>query len=127
MMKSAKALEKEKLYRENELALIKDNNESEIARVKAESDQQIAYYQNLYSEAMQETKKVIEDMEAQQKNYLKLLSKHNYEAHYPKPQRLENHQQRNPKSFYIQVLGCRGAGKSTFLNRIFKTLKLRII
>ena len=47
---------------------------------------------------------------------LKIIEKRNYEAFHPVPEILKNHKLRNPKAFYIQILGCRGAGKSTFIN-----------
>ena len=58
-------------------------------------------------------------------NYLKIIERKNYEATYPKPMFLRNHQMQNPKAFYIQILGCRGVGKSTFLNRFFQFTGLR--
>ena len=36
---------------------------------------------------------------------------------------LFQHKKQFPNSFYIQVLGARGAGKSTFLNKIMKKIK----
>ena len=58
-------------------------------------------------------------------NYLKIIEKKNYEVTYPKPTFLKDHQQLNPEAFYIQILGCRGVGKSTFLNRFFQLTGLR--
>ena len=58
-------------------------------------------------------------------NYLKIIEKKNYEVTHPKPKFLRDHQMLNPKAFYIQILGCRGVGKSTFLNRFFQLSGLR--
>ena len=58
-------------------------------------------------------------------NYLKIIEKKNYEVTHPKPTFLRNHQMSNPKAFYIQILGCRGVGKSTFMNRFFQLTGLR--
>ena len=41
------------------------------------------------------------------------------------PDFLKNHKKENPQAFYIQVIGGRGAGKSTFVNKILKELKLK--
>ena len=51
---------------------------------------------------------------------MKVVEKKNYESHYPIPEALQLHYAENPKSFNIQVLGCRGAGKSTFVNKLLK-------
>ena len=48
---------------------------------------------------------------------MKIVEKKNYESHYPIPDYLKTHVKENPKSFNIQILGCRGAGKSTFVNK----------
>ena len=46
----------------------------------------------------------------------------NYKNTFPVPERLIKHKRENPQSFYIQVLGARGAGKSTFINNIMRRL-----
>ena len=46
----------------------------------------------------------------------------NYKNSFPVPEILIEHKQRHPDSFYIQVLGARGAGKSTFINNIMRRL-----
>ena len=48
---------------------------------------------------------------------MKIVEKKNYESHYPIPDQLKKHIDENKKSFNIQILGCRGAGKSTFVNK----------
>merc|ERR1711937_810201 len=47
-----------------------------------------------------------------------------YESHYPMPQSLKDHYAANPTSFNIQILGCRGAGKSTFVNKFMIKAKM---
>ena len=47
----------------------------------------------------------------------KIIEKKNYESHYPIPENLQKHMNKNEKSFNIQILGCRGAGKSSFVNK----------
>ena len=54
------------------------------------------------------------------KEMMKLVEKKNYESHYPIPDNLKNHIYANQNSFNIQILGCRGAGKSTFVNKFMK-------
>ena len=46
----------------------------------------------------------------------------NYKSSYPCPESISQHREDFPKSFYIQVLGARGAGKSTFINQILRRL-----
>ena len=87
------------------LSAIKEKNENEIQRSLDDA----------------------QELELKRQKLLKIIEKRNYEAKYPKPKFLLDHQLLNPKSFYIQVLGCRGAGKSTFLNRFFRKTNLRII
>ena len=48
---------------------------------------------------------------------MKIIEKKNYESHYPIPEKLKKHLTENENSFNIQILGCRGAGKSTFVNK----------
>ena len=45
-----------------------------------------------------------------------------YNITFPIPEFLQEHQEKNPDSFYIQIVGCRGVGKSTFINYILKEL-----
>ena len=46
----------------------------------------------------------------------------NYKNSFPVPEKLIEHKRNHPNSFYIQVLGARGAGKSTFVNNIMRRL-----
>ena len=56
---------------------------------------------------------------------MKIITKKNYEAFHPIPEKLKTHKQENPKAFYIQILGCRGAGKSTFINHCMRKLRFK--
>ena len=67
--------------------------------------------------------KIQKQMQFESKRYkkneerlMKIIAKKNYEAFHSIPEKLKNHKLENPKAFYIQILGCRGAGKSTFIN-----------
>ena len=51
-----------------------------------------------------------------------LITDNNYKNTYPIPKTLVRHKQQHPNSFYIQVLGARGAGKSTFINNLMRRL-----
>ena len=55
---------------------------------------------------------------------MRIIEKKNYESFYPMPQSLKDHYKAYPTSFNIQVLGCRGAGKSTFINKFMTKAKL---
>jgi len=50
----------------------------------------------------------------------KLMEMKNYERFVPEPAFLKQHKVDHPKSFYIQILGCRGAGKSTFVTKFLR-------
>ena len=49
----------------------------------------------------------------------------NYKNSFPVPEKLIDHKRKYPDSFYIQVLGARGAGKSTFINNIMRRLIIK--
>ena len=108
-----------------QLLQIEKNNRIEMMRVSAEAAEKFEFLKKVHKEAMEETSKQIQDLEKNQENYLKIIEKKNYESTFPKPSLLADHQNQNPKTFYIQILGCRGAGKSTFLNRFFQKTGLR--
>ena len=110
-----------------QLQVLEQNNKEELLRISADAAEQIDLIQAMHDEALERSKSQIRTLEKEQENYLKIIEKKNYESTYPKPLILENHQEANPKAFYIQILGCRGAGKSTFLNRFFYLTGLRII
>ena len=107
-------------------ALVK-NNKEELMRISADAAEQTEIIQAMHEEALERTKDQIRALEKEQENFLKIIEKKNYESTYPKPLILDNHQKANPTAFYIQILGCRGAGKSTFLNRFFHLTGLRIL
>jgi len=50
--------------------------------------------------------------------FFRQIEQRNYEAQFPEPDFLAQHKETNPDSFYIQIIGARGAGKSSFTNMI---------
>ena len=108
-----------------QLLQIEANNKEEMNRIAAEATEQVESIKKMHDEAIKETNKQIQDLEEKQENFLKIIEKKNYESTFPKPSFLIEHQVQNQKAFYIQILGCRGAGKSTFLNRFFQATGLR--
>ena len=48
--------------------------------------------------------------------FLRQIEQKNYEAQFPQPNFLLTHKQKHPDSFYIQLIGARGVGKSSFAN-----------
>ena len=66
---------------------------------------------------MDETNKAHEE---KMKKMKKVMEMRNYERHVPEPGFLKNHKMDHPKSFYIQILGARGAGKSTFVSKFLR-------
>ena len=108
-----------------QLLQIEEKNRQEMIRVSAEATEQVELLKKTHEKAIKETTQHIENLEKNQENFLKIIEKKNYESTFPKPSVLSDHQIQNPKAFYIQILGCRGAGKSTFLNRFFQKTGLR--
>ena len=104
---------------------IEKKTKNEIMRISTEAAMKAELVKVMHDEALKKTQEQIRILEEKQENYLKIIQKKNYEATYPKPLLLKNHQIENPKAFYIQILGCRGSGKSTFLNRFFQRTELR--
>ena len=115
--------EKEK-QRMEEIKALQESQINEREKLIAEQEQQKLEFMSL----MDKMKRDQEEREAEyankQRELLKLVEKKNYEAHYPIPEALKEHKLQNQKSFNIQVLGCRGAGKSTLINSIMKALNL---
>ena len=94
-------------------------NQNEIER-KQLLDEQATIEKN-YDSKMNDLQLEMEKKEQKHnekvEEMMKIIEKKNYESHYPIPEMLEKHINENEKSFNIQILGCRGAGKSTFVNK----------
>ena len=71
-------------------------NQSEIMRIAAEVERKADLVREMHDEAMKKTQEQIRILEQKQENYLKIIQKKNYEATYPKPLPLKNHQEKNP-------------------------------
>ena len=85
----------------------------EHAREKADMNKMISKIQKqMHLEAKRYKKN--------EQRLIKIIEKKNYEAFHAIPENLKNHKLQNPNSFYLQILGCRGAGKSTFINHCMK-------
>ena len=52
--------------------------------------------------------------------FYRRMERQNYAAQYPEPEYLTKHKKMHPDSFYIQIIGCRGVGKSTFTNWVLR-------
>ena len=121
-----KWLDSENKRNEQVSALDKNLKESNI-KLRTETAEELATIAAENEKALEKTESMANQLQAKQKKYLNIINKKNYEDKYPKPEFLKNHQLQNPDSFYLQVLGCRGSGKSTFINRIFRATGLREI
>ena len=118
----------------------KNKMDNELQAVQLQTMQQI---EQLTAEQQQEKEEMIQRAEAQraamqfqyetlennmrlaneenkrkQEEMLKIIEKKNYESHYPVPDFLQQHLAKHPRAFHVQILGCRGAGKSTFVNKL---------
>ena len=87
------------------------------AEEKKQFDAKVEQLETNMAERDEEHKQKMEEM-------LRIVEKKNYESHYPMPQSLKDHYAANPTSFNIQILGCRGAGKSTFVNKFMVKAKM---
>ena len=83
--------------------------------------------QDLKTNFIEKMKLKDEEYAEQINKMMKIIARKNYESHYPIPERLNNHIQGNQNSFNIQILGCRGSGKSTFVNKIMRKADLRFV
>lgn len=89
----------------------KEKIQNEFTNQKSELKNQLATMQKQMTEANERQKQ-------QQADMMKIIEKKNYEEHYPMPSVLAS--KLLPETFAMQVLGCRGAGKSTFVNKFLK-------
>ena len=76
------------------------------------------------ADANAEQMKKEESRKAEMENLIGQIQKSNFIENFPLPMNLQNHKNDHPDAFYIQVIGGRGAGKSTFINKILKQLKM---
>ena len=116
-----KALTDQHNRAQNELNAKISNLNSQNARERKQLMDKQAAMQRNFDSKMNDLQREKEEKEEEYNNKLKemmkIIEKKNYESHYPIPETLEKHINENEKSFNIQILGCRGAGKSTFVNK----------
>ena len=99
-------------------------------KLQALSEEQIQEREHLLSLQAKEKKKLDEKVAQLESNLAllrRIVDKKNYEMQYPMPQKLKDHYMANPRSFNIQVLGCRGVGKSTLINKFMRKAKLELV
>lgn len=100
-------------------ALSKENNE-ERERLKAQQEAKQKEFDQKMDCIQYQMELKDQEHEEKMKEMLKIVEKKNYESHYPVPEALKKHIDEHKNSFNIQILGCRGAGKSTFVNKFMK-------
>ena len=106
---------------------VKLQNAKQLGRAERESIRlKMQEEQKFHQRKIQEIKKQAKIRQKKQEREMKrlngILTKRNYERTYPPPEFLRKFQEENPKAFTIQILGCRGAGKSTFLNKLMRAM-----
>ena len=113
----------QKKQMDDQIAALSEEQQEERERLLAQQaeekkqfDQKVQQLETNMAEREEEHKQKLDEM-------LKIVEKKNYESHYPMPEVLRLHQEENPLSFNIQILGCREAGKSTLINQFMKKLK----
>lgn len=122
--KMDKEYQEQQKQMDDKIAALSEKQAEERKRllaVKAEEtkqfDDKINQLESHMAEREEEHKQKLEEM-------IKIVEKKNYESHYPMPESLKDHYAANPNSFNIQILGCRGAGKSTFVNKFMIKAKM---
>ena len=106
---------------------VKLQNAEQLGRAERESIRmKMVEEGKLHQLKIRELKKQAKIRQKEQEREMKrlngILTKRNYERTYPPPEFLRKFQEENPKAFTIQILGCRGAGKSTFLNKLMRAM-----
>ena len=119
-MEKARQAEQNKLN--SKLAALSAEQEEERAKLLMQQEAQkksfTAAMSGLEAHIAEQEKMHAEKMD----ELMKQVEKKNYEASYPIPEALKQHLSKNPRSFNIQILGCRGAGKSTFVNKMLREM-----
>ena len=100
-----------------QMSNLKNENEKERKRLEEKQATMQRNFDSKMNDLQHEME--LKDQEHAEKveEMMKIIEKKNYESHYPIPETLERHLNENENSFNIQILGCRGAGKSTFVNK----------
>ena len=96
---------------------LKKENENERKRLEAKQATMQRNFDSKMNEIQHEMELKEQEHAAKVEEMMMIIEKKNYESHYPIPEALERHLNENENSFNIQILGCRGAGKSTFVNK----------
>ena len=94
----------------------------ESKRLAVQAKAQKAALQLQVATLESEMRAMNEKNKRKQMEMLKIIEKKNYESHFQMPEKVAKHQAEHPRAFYIQVLGCRGAGKSTFVNKLLTNM-----
>lgn len=97
----------------------------ERARLEKQFKEQKSQLKGIIKESEAKLKEQEREHQKKAAHYQKIIEKRNYDMNYPMPQLLKQHKAAHPNAFYIQVLGVRGAGKSSFLNNVLKKLSLK--
>ena len=115
-------LNKQKLEQETRERInkLQKDNTMEREKILSEHRQKMT---RMTSQVNRMEEKIKRDAE-EHKKLRDIIEKRNYEAQYPIPLKLKRKKSENPGSFFIQVLGSRGCGKSTFLNNLLKRAKI---
>ena len=99
----------------NKISNLKSENQRDRDRLLAEQAAMQANFNSNMKNIRDEMQRKDEEHDEKVKEMMKIIEKKNYESHYPIPEILQKHLNENENSFNIQILGCRGAGKSTFV------------
>lgn len=114
-------LEEQEEKNQRNLNLIQTQNAKDQQKLMAEyhkkAEEEREKLKNEFEKNMAEQ----EEMHAEKLAALmKIVDKKHYESRYPIPGALRNHLDANERCFNIQILGSRGAGKSTLVNSLLR-------
>ena len=118
--KLLEASQADKTRHDQLLAEMKREHEEALKEKEAELKKQLKKMQNENQKIKDSTKKILTE---QSKHFSNMMREQNYKISYQIPDKIKEHKENHPNSFYIQIIGTRGAGKSTFINQLLKGLQ----
>ena len=112
-----------------ECRLFMARSTAEIAQEHRQLIQQLEESKTEHMNSEEANRNLQEELDEQRKQLANELrnNRNKYEEIHPIPDFLKHHKRDHPNSFYIQIIGARGSGKSTFINRFFQKAELRFI
>lgn len=101
-----------------------DEVQRELARVQREMNQRLQQQQNEIDDLVNRIRQLSpnRNVTAAHQGLVSYAQTLQYDSSFPIPAFLRKHKEENPDSYYIQIIGIRGCGKSTFVNKILSNM-----